>query len=185
MKRRKPIAQEATNPHITTLAKESDRGCVILVSSILDYHLTRIHEAFVTAHLTGVAKPKDFLDSLTNQFGPLNTFSGKIKLALAYGLIYIDEYEALEIVRKLRNEAAHENLTFSFEDKGIKKLIIALDWFNGKNAVDMSVTKDRFPELSDIKMMFIRCSYGLRLSLEDRYLDGMTAIQTKLEGKTS
>jgi hypothetical protein len=91
----------------------------------------------------------------------------------------------LEIVRKLRNEAAHETIIFNFDDKGVKQLVTALEPFNDKNAADLVITKAKFPALSEIKMTFIRSCYGLRMSLEDRYIDGVEEILKKREIPTS
>ena len=121
--KRKAITQEITPPKVRTLVQESDRGCVILITSILDDVLGQIHECCLNVNLFGKRDLMDTFRSLTGQFGPLHSFNGKILVAYAYGLISREQYEMLTLVRQLRNEAAHERFEFRLEDKGVTALI--------------------------------------------------------------
>ena len=58
-----------------------------------------------------------------NGFGPLSSFSGKIKLSYRLGLISKEEYNKLEIFRSIRNKFAHIISGCSFESKDVKKKI--------------------------------------------------------------
>jgi hypothetical protein len=100
--------------------KESDRGCVILMAAILEEDLRRLHHANVNFL---VAK-KEIADIMRIVFeGRLSTFNDKISAARKYDLISDEERKALDHIRDLRNEAAHFEYKFSFEDEGVKKLL--------------------------------------------------------------
>jgi hypothetical protein len=100
--------------------KESDRGCVILMAAILEEDLGRLHHANVNFL---VAK-KEIADITKIVFeGRLSTFNDKISAARKYDLISDEERKALDHIRDLRNDAAHFEYKFSFEDEGVKKLL--------------------------------------------------------------
>jgi DNA-binding MltR family transcriptional regulator len=94
----------------TDLVEESDRGCVLAAAAMLEESLEKIFCAIFESQRAS----KTVQNSLFDSNGPLATFSAKIKLAYALGLISSDAYEDLERIRKLRNEAAHTAKDFDF-----------------------------------------------------------------------
>lgn len=87
-----------------TLSKESDRGMVLISASFLEESL----EALLRARFSiRYPKSKSSIDPLFDTFGPLYSFSAKIKICYAIDLIGGWMYRDLEIVRKLRNKFAH------------------------------------------------------------------------------
>jgi len=98
--------------------KESDRGCVILMAAILEEDLRRLHYANV---ILLVAK-KEIADITRIVFEErLSTFNDKISAAFKFELISEEERKALDLIRDLRNDAAHFEYNFSFEDERVKK----------------------------------------------------------------
>ena len=91
------------------LGKESDRGCALVAAAYLENELTELLDGFF------VDQAQKARDSLFDFNGPAGTFSAKIKLAYALGLISTDIQKSLDLVRGLRNEFAHlhEPLTFA------------------------------------------------------------------------
>lgn len=92
---------------------QSDIGVVILSSIYLDVLIETILETFVN------------LDANTQKllFGiekPLGSFSAKITLAFALGLISYRERKELDQIRKIRNIFAHEISKVSFKTTSIK-----------------------------------------------------------------
>lgn len=83
-----------------TLARESDRGMALTGAAMLDDSL----EILIKVHL--LDKPK-LVISLLGPDRPLGTFSGRIKLAYLLGLLEESEFRDLEVVRKIRNDCAH------------------------------------------------------------------------------
>jgi DNA-binding MltR family transcriptional regulator len=108
------------------LTNESDRGCVLAGAAMLEESIeARFRSIFDTRHI-----PKHLQDSLFNSNGPLATFSGKIKLGYALGLFSRETFSDLEVIRKLRNEAAHVWKEFDFTNKAIGLKIESLKCVN-------------------------------------------------------
>jgi hypothetical protein len=95
---------------------ESDRGAVILTASRLDYILGEMLQRFLV--------PSKHSQTLfKGESAPLSSFSARIKMAYALGLISEPEYKNCDIIRKIRNDFAHKfELRFSFEDRRVKDL---------------------------------------------------------------
>ena len=118
-----------TEPEIEDLGKflnnfnkESDRGAVLLAASIIDEWLSEILCNFLKA------------DNVTNEliFGfnaPLGTFSARTKMAYSLSLIEKNEYDEINIIRKIRNEFGHNWQGVDFESPKIKKECDKLGWF--------------------------------------------------------
>jgi len=86
------------------LSKESDRGVVLISASFLEEALEALLRArFSIRH----SKSKSSINPLFGTFGPLDSFSAKVKICYATDLIGEWMYGDLEIVRKLRNDFAH------------------------------------------------------------------------------
>src|ERR1043165_3620134 len=113
------IKNRETTEYYESLLKESDRGSVVLVGTRLDDVLEELH----TKHIQRTILPRQLTNEFSQQwfrgFGPLASFSQKIKIAYAYGLIGCEIYQDLEVVRSLRNKAAHK-LTFSFGAQSVR-----------------------------------------------------------------
>jgi DNA-binding MltR family transcriptional regulator len=83
-----------------TLSPETDRGCALMAAAYLD---SRLGEWLA---LYFVDDPK-VANKLLSQEGPLSTFSSRIELAYLLGLLSPRESQALNLIRKIRNEFAH------------------------------------------------------------------------------
>ncbi len=109
---------EATHPHLKefmnllNVAKtESDRGMVLINTSLLDDLLQRSLESFLVGH-PDVTK-------LTSGFNaPLGSFSARILASFAVGIINELAYQDLNLLRKIRNDFAHK-VEMSFTDPGV------------------------------------------------------------------
>ena len=79
---------------------ESDRGLVLICSTVLDEILKRSIESHLVRHKV--------VEKLTESFNaPIGSFHARILLSFAIGLIPEDEYRQLDLIRKIRNEFAH------------------------------------------------------------------------------
>jgi DNA-binding MltR family transcriptional regulator len=97
--------------YFKALVNESDRGLVLLTVSRLDELLEELHRN----HIRSTATPEDkFINDLFAVHAPLSTFSAKIKLAFGYGLISKEDSLDMELLRSLRNDAAHTIDEFAF-----------------------------------------------------------------------
>lgn len=95
------------------LVIESDRGCVILSAALLDEALEEL--------LRSVCReiPQDIkatVDPLFQGYAPLATFSAKIQLSFALGILPRALRDKIEIIRRLRNDFAHEWGPIDFKD---------------------------------------------------------------------
>jgi hypothetical protein len=97
---------------ITKVGDESERGMAVLVAAELDRALELVLKAYLAP-----GKARD--DLFAGGTPPLGTFSSKINLAQALQLIRQGEYESLQLIRRIRNEFAH-NPDASFADAKIK-----------------------------------------------------------------
>jgi DNA-binding MltR family transcriptional regulator len=92
--------------------QESDRGCVIFCAAMLEDELESLLRANCRQD-PGAAKK--IVDPLFRGYGPFSTFSAKIQVSYALGLIPEYVYKALDLIRKLRNDFAHEKAAVSFQ----------------------------------------------------------------------
>jgi hypothetical protein len=128
---------------ISKVGAESERGMTVLVAAELD----RVLEVVLKSYLAPGKAREDLFEGGSP---PLGTFSAKINLAGALHLIRDDEYELLHLIRRIRNEFAH-NPDASFRDERISS------WLN---AIPVRGTR------SDAKSKFTVCSVELISALE-------------------
>jgi DNA-binding MltR family transcriptional regulator len=96
-----------------TLAKESDRGCVILGAALLADALEDLLRSFCRDRPEDV---KATIDPLFEGYAPLSTFSARIQIAFALGILPRQLRDKIDLVRRLRNDFAHEWGPIDFED---------------------------------------------------------------------
>ncbi|QQO19447.1 hypothetical protein JJB98_05790 [Bradyrhizobium diazoefficiens] len=98
-------------PYLEELGKESPRGKVLISTGFMEQVLKEILCAFLVE-----GKVAEELFEGGN--APLGTFSARAKLAFTLGLVSEKEFQDLELIRKIRNEFAH-NVKASFDDPAI------------------------------------------------------------------
>jgi len=87
------------NEFLAAMVEESDRGLVIGIISIADQLMeARLEKMFNQ----GNARARE---SVERAFG---SFGGRVNALYALGLISYETYRDLEMLRKVRNEAAHD-----------------------------------------------------------------------------
>ena len=113
------------------LSKESVRGVVLISASFLEEALEALLRArFSIRH----PKSKSFISPLFGTFGPLSSFSAKLKICYAIDLIGEWVYRDLEIIRDLRNHFAHSVGVARFDLPEVVQLTERL------KAADLAVT---------------------------------------------
>lgn len=108
-----------------TLRAETDRGVALVCAAYLDEELRALLEK------TFVNVP-NIIGKLFEGTGPLATFSSRIDLAFAIGLLSGESHRALHLIRKIRNDFAHEHRERSFLDQDISarcRELIPLNFF--------------------------------------------------------
>jgi len=95
-------------------------GIVIAIAAILDNQLERA--------LKRAMRPlsNTMYDRLFGSFRPLSSFSSKIVMAYALGIIPLELYEELEKIRHIRNEFAHSSGVLHFGSPEIEPMFLRL-----------------------------------------------------------
>jgi DNA-binding MltR family transcriptional regulator len=106
------------------LRDETDRGKIIVAASYLDEEL----ELVIRTMMRDL--PKDLEAELFRGYGPLASFSGKIKLAFALKIINEAIYKDLLVIKALRNHFAHAYSHDSAYDNWIQESAMSLEFGN-------------------------------------------------------
>jgi hypothetical protein len=102
---------------LDSLLEESGRGAVLIGTTHVDDYLLKLISDSLPS------QDQKFRSRLFNYPGPLSSFSARIELAFAFRLIHKNLYDALNELRKVRNDAAHSAAHFSlveFKDRMTK-----------------------------------------------------------------
>lgn len=98
-----------------SLKSESDRGCVLVVASLIE----NILEEQIVARLSPkIGKSDELLSKASNS--AISSFSSKINLAYRLGLIPLSERAIYHQLRELRNVCAHHVEQQNFEQNHFK-----------------------------------------------------------------
>lgn len=114
-----------------SIRKESTRAKVVLAACYMDELLHQL----LALVLKPSDKKKDLL--LDGPQAPLGTYSAKIELAYRLGLIPEDTRKSLHLVRKIRNEFAHNLDNCSFDSTAIR------DWNRQLHELNDHATAER------------------------------------------
>ena len=117
------ILRKESAGYFKTVHAETDRGRALVTAAFLDETLKRLLMARISV---GGNKKKKFVQPLFDIFGPLSSFSAKIRICYAIGLISETVADDLDAIRRIRNEFAHSLIERSFEDSPIKEWISEL-----------------------------------------------------------
>lgn len=104
---------EEVNAFRLALTKETDRGCALFATSYLDKALSDLLYC-------ALAYDKKIEDDLFTGNAPLASFSARIKMAFYLGKISNAERRDLDLLRKIRNDFAHNAEAIDFEANKIK-----------------------------------------------------------------
>jgi DNA-binding MltR family transcriptional regulator len=109
------------------LVAESDRGCALFGACILDDELELLLRSLFRSEYIAL---KDHIDPLFKGDAVLATFSSRIKLAFALGLITHKVFKTLNLIRKIRNDFAHTTGLLDFDDPRCRDRwnIISEEW---------------------------------------------------------
>lgn len=113
------------------LMRESDRGCVLVCASDVENLLTNILESW-TLGASGLSK-SDW-KRLSDYTGPLGTFSSRLEIAKAIGLLDATLYADINAIRIIRNRAAHGNSDFSLSATENATTIASMNLNHGKKS---------------------------------------------------
>lgn len=109
------------------VSDQSELGQILITGSFVDNQLRIILESFLVEGRAGA----DLLDGMN---APIGTFSARIQVAYALGLIDQREYDSITAIRRIRNEFAHK-ITTDFGNAALTKHFNKLAWAAGKDEV--------------------------------------------------
>lgn len=98
---------------IAAANKETDRGCALILAANLDNRLSELLRNLYVEH-----PPKSEKNLFSSQGFPA-TFSSRIDMCYALGQIGEDEYHDMHLIRKIRNEFAHNESGLTFQSPSI------------------------------------------------------------------
>jgi len=101
-------------------AKETDRGCVLIVAAMAEMQLQNM----LIAKLVKISGNQDELFDVP--YAPLRDFHSKIDFAYRLGLISEKLCRDLHILRKIRNVFAHHIFDCNFENEAVKNQLSEL-----------------------------------------------------------
>jgi hypothetical protein len=152
---------------LVVLGTESERSAVVLGAE-------RIHVA-LESNLKQFLRPcPDNQDILFSSDGALGTFSRKIEMAYRLGLIDLKFKQALNLVRRLRNDFAHAIMVESLQDGAHSSRVIALSEMMSTDDDLVTPLAEAFTdsakvvgkELGDKTASYLGCIMMLLLTLE-------------------
>lgn len=92
------------------LLNESFRGAILISAAFVEDCLGNLIETNLPE------KNKKYKKRLLSYPGPLSSFSSRIELSYAFRLINKNVYDSLNVLRKVRNTAAHSANVFTYSD---------------------------------------------------------------------
>lgn len=108
------------NRLLSLTAEEDERGLVLSMAAFSEECLSRL--------LHGYLRPGKPANDLIEGFNaPLGTFSARIKAAYAMGLLSSEQMADLELLKKIRNEFAHNWEGCNFEAEKIKSWVLEMN----------------------------------------------------------
>jgi DNA-binding MltR family transcriptional regulator len=102
------------------IRNETDRASIILAAAMLEQAL----ETLLRPSLVSIASQNDPL--FDGAYAPISTFSAKIDLAYRMGLIPANFTRGLHLIRKVRNDFAHNVTGCTFDDASVRSRILEL-----------------------------------------------------------
>ncbi len=106
--------------YVNYLREESDRGAIILAATLVD---DALQEA-LKRHLTGLNS--DEKTRIFDYNGPLGSFSSRIIMAQGLGFFTRTTRKQIDIIREMRNVAAHAHLLVNFDAPIIKEAFASI-----------------------------------------------------------
>ncbi|MEM7803283.1 MAG: DUF4145 domain-containing protein [Pseudomonadota bacterium] len=99
------------------LDRETDRSVAIIAAALVDSALQDLVQGFL------IPSKKQDRCILSGYDSPLGTFSAKIDAALQFGLISADLHRDLHLLRKIRNDFAHDPFELTFESAAVSSRV--------------------------------------------------------------
>lgn len=158
------------------LLKESDRGCAIFGAAALDDALEVLLRSRFRQDDSVV---KNVVDPLFRTYAPLSTFSARIDVSHVLGLLAKRTYRELKVIRRLRNDFAHERGPLTFDDPRCSdRLASLIGAGSGDDVKDVEkvLAGDQFLTRSQLTT---RIAFGLAITRSENRILFVAGMLTK------
>jgi hypothetical protein len=145
---------------VTLFHSESDRGAAVLAGSYVENYLATLIKAWM--------ENTDKADQLFDSSGPLSSFSQRIEIAYAFGIIYLHDYKDLQNIRRVRNYFAHHPKEASFNSSPIRDWVANLTMTETLKQVDqttgmnLSLDNNRFVYLCATGLFVVNATNSIK-----------------------
>jgi hypothetical protein len=150
---------------------ESDRGAILMsatnVEDMLEYKILQ--------RLPTLLEDETARKSMFDQDGPLSTFSRKIVMAYAMGIIDKPYRKLIDLVRDIRNTAAHSRLPISVQVPPIK---VAIEMLVADSIEGLQTDNPR----ALLGAYAIKCATLAHYIVNGEKIEGMEALRNFHEG---
>lgn len=139
------------NNFVDVYEKETDRAAAVLAGSYL--------ETFLGGHIKSFLVDDPSVEELFVGYGPLASFSARINIAYALGLISKGIRKDLHYIRKIRNHFAHYSQEISFDSSPVRELCANLSMAQPLSSLENAafrVVQPRFQYLFTVASIIIR-----------------------------
>lgn len=123
------VSEDEIDALARAVDEETDRGAVILLATAFEDKLTDAIKSHMRHNLNSDQRKRLF-----GYDAPLGTFSAKIMMGYAVGILNKEMLDVAEIVREMRNACAHSRSAISFQDEALAnpiRLICQLTDYEG------------------------------------------------------
>jgi DNA-binding MltR family transcriptional regulator len=107
---------EKLNRFTNLIRKQEDQAMVLSLATFLEDTLGRL----LIAYFRTCKATKDLVEGFN---APLGTFGSRIKAVYAFGLVTDEQFKDMEVLRKIRNQFAHNWEGVTLEQNTIQSLI--------------------------------------------------------------
>jgi DNA-binding MltR family transcriptional regulator len=176
MSKSKPHTQEQVGEILKELQSQTDRGTAIIAAAVMDDLLNQL----ITSRLIDLGSERhDSLFSRTN--APLSSFSSRIEMAFALGVLSNEARLGLHLIRDVRNAFAHRIEQIQFDHPEVAQMIQsrAMPLLKRLQKTNRDVYLDTFTAIAFIIYGTLSLSDFRIRPLEDTHSEPMLAILSR------
>jgi hypothetical protein len=141
---------------------ESDRACAIAIFALVDDLMIGYFKHFLNSEMKGG------LNDLFSRNGTLSTSNSRITMAIAMFFIREETASKLNIMRKIRNEFAHNASTRSFLQSPVRELLVAFRKLETQFPEKTKLNGHVFPEdIAGKELFFVLAGFTIAALCHD------------------
>ncbi len=142
-----------------------DRTCAIILGAMLDHSLERL----LLLHMQPLSKTQR--EQLFSGTAPLSSFSSKIRLASALGIVGPDMTQDFQVLNEIRNAFAHSSHEVTFRNRSIRDRLRTLHMGPAITVLVKAFRGPATPYFRGARGLFLLASIGLVKLMDDARKD--------------